>query len=339
MSPWHVVALGETTLPCRRLMAEREREHAAEVSGNAAQVLPLAIPGPALRGQMTVPSTAQLEAALASATTPEQLASFDSIMTVLEEAGRQFEIVIDEAIRIATFHLKGKRKLGLALLQHVKHGGDRSRSHDANLADEALTRLIGKDRRRRYKALARVPAETFDNYLKVRAEQREIPKEAGALRHAAKASASVHAKPRKGKKPKADTLALSPAILDAIRRFLGDIDVCIGDAKVRCSTRLCASTVNPKQIRGSVVVSECLDPGEWLPKLVALRTNGVLKEVLVVVRVETGAPWFRVVAEEGWSCCFLTGSTTLAVAYHGARQRLFSLGFQELGAVMRSATP
>jgi hypothetical protein len=311
----------------------------AEALGEKVPDQGLAIPEPARRGQLVVPSTTDLETALAKATTREELVAFDSMMSVLEEAGRQFDIAIDEAIRIAAFHLTGKRKLGLALLHRTNHGGDRSRSHAANVVEEGQSRLIDKDRRRRYKALARVQADLFENYLKVRSEQHEIPKEAGVLRYAAKASGKVHVKPgkRRSRERLTEALDLSPAVLDAIGRFLGEIDVCIGDAKLRCDTRLSANTVNPKQIRGRVVVSECLDPVGWLPKLVRLRANGVLEEVLVVLLVETGAPWFRGLAEQGWSCCFLTGPTTLSVAYQGARQRLFHVGFQELGAVMRSA--
>ena len=90
------------------------------------------------------------------------MADFDKMMSVLEEAGKRFKLLIDEAIRIAAFHLSGKRKLGIALLQHRAHGGDRASSQSANVLGDGPLAAIDKDRRSRFKALARIPAVAFE---------------------------------------------------------------------------------------------------------------------------------------------------------------------------------
>ena len=71
---------------------------------------------------LLVPSSAKLGEALSRATTLAELMDFDAMMSVLEEAATRFKIAIDEAIRVAVFHLEGKRKLGLDLAQWHAHG-------------------------------------------------------------------------------------------------------------------------------------------------------------------------------------------------------------------------
>lgn len=295
--------------------------------------LPPGVNDTAARGALVMPSSAQLTVALAQATTLAQLTDFDAMMSVLEEAGKQFQIAIGEAIHFAACHLQGKRKLGLALMQLVGHGGDRSSSQRASGTENALSRRIDKDRRCRYKALARVPDEVFEGYLQARAEQHMIPREAGVLRYAASAMLQGRTKrpPRtRGAKPRG---VLPLPVLDAVQRVLGDIDVCVGEAAVRCRLRAPAEAPLPQRLRGTVFVADCRDPGVLLPALAALHAGKQVREAVVVLPLTPGARWFRELFEHGWVCCFVTTSAPLLLAHLGPHYA-FAIACSEVGVVL-----
>lgn len=302
------------------------------------QLVPLPpSPSGAQPGRFVVPSRGDLEAALAKASTVEELIDFDSMMSLLDEAARRFGIAIDEAIGIATCHLQGKRRLGLALMHHVKHGGDRTRSQHANLIDEELLRRIDKDRRSRYKALARVPQVTFEGYLKTKADRREIPKEAGALRFATKEQgdrAPRHRRRRNLGQGRGDVPVLTAAMLDVVVRVLGEIDVCIGEADVPCRCRMQPSTVNAQRLRGNILVAECLSPDEWIQKFSRLHGSAAVGEVVVALPVMPAARWFRDLFDSGWACCF-TATTPPALLAHLGHHHAFAIACSEIGVVLR----
>ncbi|MFN6195384.1 MAG: hypothetical protein ACK5BN_16365 [Planctomycetota bacterium] len=156
------------------------------------------------------------------------------------------------------------------------------------------------------------------------------------LEHARKVvKASKSTKPHKPKKSKAQPAAaeVGPAILDAVQRVLGDIDVRIGEAKVRCRLRLGVSTAKDNEIRGRVFVSEFSDPGVCLAKIADLHRRCQVDEVVVVLPAEVGALWFKLLAVGEWHCCFPTGGGAL-VAYLGPRKRGFDMTFGGVGAVL-----
>ena len=316
-------------------------EPAAQAPQEASDAFPLVIPERGAGRQLVVPSlpsSTQLEVALAQATTLEELVNFDKMITVLKAAAEQFRVEVVESIRVATVDLVTRRRIGTILLQVETRGGDRAKCHDDTLL-EKLLRELGKGKVKRCRAIARIAEPHFADYLKVMTDQREVPTEAGVFRHArkaTKASGKVPAKPRKAKQPKAESAApeLSRELLDAVQRCMSNIDVCIGDARVKCGKQLNADTADTKQIRGKVFVSECREPGECLPKLVKLRLAGAVEEALVILPFEPGAAWFRAVAQGEWHCCFPTGKGAL-VAYLGPKTRGFVVTFDQVGTVVR----
>ena len=242
---------------------------------------------------------------------------------------------LDETIRVAAFDLITKRKIGAFLLQVDMRGGDRAKRQRASLLAKILE-VLGKDKVKRCRAIARVEEQHFADYLKVKADQHDVPTEAGAVRHASRMARSVkQLRPRNAKKSKAEssTVSLSASALDAVQRALGRIDVCIGDAKVKCEVRLDANPVQDKEIRGRVFVSQCGEPGECLTKLADMKRKGAIEEVVVALPADVGASWFKLLAEGEWHCCFPTGGGAL-VAYPGMKKRGFAVIFGRLGAVL-----
>ena len=171
---------------------------------------------------------------------------------------------------------------------------------------------------------------------------RETPRTAQCqihTRHAANANGIVPVKPRnlKKSKPVSGLSILPPAILYCVQRVLGDIDVCVGDAKVRCNLRLHQDTVALRQLRGRVFFAECVDPGECLSKLAKLRGTGAVDEVVVALPAETAAAWFKDLAGGAWVWCFPTGVQPPLLLAHLGHHHAFCVAFSELGAVMRPA--
>jgi len=326
-----------TTAPHQRIAVEGAEPCASSDSADdlqpAADMLPVSIPASGSCGAPIVPSQKVLETALTKATTLEALLGLDKALALLKEAAEQFRATIDEAARIAVIALTTKRRIGAVLLQVDRRGGDRAKSHDATLLAKLLQEL-GKDKARRYRQVARIPEERFRSYLAAMAEQHAVPTEAGVARHARQAAGAKKA--RRAPRAARSSLpapTLSRAILDAVERFLGEIDVCIGDADLKCRQRFNPDLVRVKLVRGNVFVAGCEGPGDWLPKLLRLRESSAVSNVVVALPPETGAVWFKRLAEGKWHCFFPTGDGAL-LAYHGPRTHGFALTFGAHGTVM-----
>ena len=306
--------------------------------GGAAASAELACPigGEAGHGVLMVPSSAALQEALDRSTTIEQLADFDRMMSVLDEAGKRFKLLVDEAIRVATFQLNGKRKLGLALMEHVGHGGYRARSQTANLLGEGALAGIDKDRRSRYKALARIPEDAFAAYLNAKVEKREIPKEAGVIRWVSLSRSAP--KVRKGRiRSTAVTkgpTSLPTEIVEACLRCLGGVDVLIGKAKVKAPVRLDANENLSEKLRGKVLVLETAAPEVAIRSVATQRLAGAIQEAVVVLPRDIDHEWFAALGEGPWSCCVPREPGSPIVAHIGGRAHGFALVFAQFGVVL-----
>lgn len=304
----------------------------SSATDSAAVALPMVIPESSSGGVLVVPSQMELEAAVSRADTLEAMLGLDKALALLKEAADQFRATIDEAARIATSALITKRRIGTVLLQVDRRGGDRAKSHDATLLSKLLKEL-GKDKARRYREMARIPEDHFAGYLAATSEEHVVPTESGAAKHARQVAGTKKARrPRRAARGSGVT-GLSREVLDAVERILGEIDVCVGKADVACGQKLDPDVIRPKLMRGSVLVAECPDPGEWLPKLLRLREGGALSNVVVALPPETGAAWFKHLAGGGWHCFFPTGDGAL-LAYHGPKRHGFELALGSQGVVM-----
>jgi hypothetical protein len=309
-------------------------------SGSEAELGGLLVPGQmAAGGQgagpagLVIPSAADLQMALERSTTIEQLADFDRMMAVLEEASARFGFLIEEAIRIASFQLSGKRRLGHALLQSSIHGGDRSRSHTANLLGSGTQAAIDKDRRRRYKALARIPEDVFTGYLRAKSEKKEIPKEAGALRWVS-AAATARRSPRPRSRRVESATPLPANLVAECVRILGNVDVLVGKVKCPASVQVDGLKDLVKKARGRVLVVDATSPEEAVRCLARLVRAGRIEEALVVLPRDIDHAWLAAMSEDPWSCCIPRDAASPIVGHIGGRTRGFALVFSQCGVVL-----
>ena len=290
--------------------------------------------------KLIVPSGAELELALSQANTLEELIGFEKMVSVLKKAGEQFRVVREEAIRIASFDLITARKIGVILLQVMKHGGDRTSGHRDHLLAKLLEDL-GESKVKRCKQIARIEESCFASYLQEMTVAHAVPTEAGVLRHAskvAKAAGQAPRKPRKARTPKWATggeALLSPAMLDCVQRVLGDIDVCVGTVRAKAKLSVPATTLQEKQLRGAVLVAECLDPGSWIPKLTKLHGSSHISEVVVALPLHPEERWFRALFDGCWVCC-LTATSPAVVLAHLGHHHAFGVACREIGVVLRA---
>ncbi|HEX5053096.1 MAG TPA: hypothetical protein VFZ65_15080 [Planctomycetota bacterium] len=283
------------------------------------------------------PRPEQLDRMLAATEDAEALTRLQSFAAAHEDVARHCNLAFEEFARLAVFRLRVERKLGATLMQVVRRGGHRPRSTRlTSLASGRLPAGLSKQMAAKYRQLARIDEQVFDAYLRQAREQRRVPSANGARAFAVRRSSP-------GTPVVSRRVARAPAlvgcVLDAVCRFLGSVQVCVGRADVRCETRLAPGALQLRQLHGSVLVGECANPLVWLPRLARGRLLGAFDEVLVVLPAAIGAAWFRSVAEAGWCCCFVASPPgPMVVTYHGPRLYLFQLAFRPLGAVLRSCT-
>lgn len=88
---------------------------------------------------------------------------------------------------------------------------------------------------------------------------------------------------------------------------------------------------------GNVVVWALERVQECLLLLNERRHKCQLKQAIAVFHATTGEPWFHLLDQHGWTCCFVRGISAkpLIVAYQGEQHRAIGLALERLGTVMR----
>jgi hypothetical protein len=258
--------------------------------------------------------------------------------SLLDLAKRQ-DIVQAKLFEVAEWHLRVKRKLGRVLMQTVSPGGDRSRLQAATLLPGGLPDGIDKFAARRCRKLAEIEDSAFEEYLLQVQRSTRIPSAAGATAFAFRNKRSPSPQKRGRKKPRPDSgeLEVSSHVLDAIERCLGNIDVCVGRAKVRCLKRVEGARLASADAQGTVFVTARVDEEVWLNKFVELKRSARCEQVVVLLPAETSATWFRHFSGARWHLCFLTDSREpTLVAYIGKRSEAFFAVMHEYGVVLGS---
>lgn len=275
----------------QRLRVHVEPQDFTEAEASAGQELPIsplqAAPATSA-GSMVVPSESQLELALSNARDSRSLVHLHNVVTAWQKASEQFDLAHEEIVRLAESRLRIERKLGAELAQVVKRGRPRLKVIQSDLfqdgEDGRLPSGVTQQMSDGYRKLAAVPESAFEAYLAEARERRKVPSASAARAHAAKLRCSRRIRPKKptkGGAVAASTGDLPEALLDVVQRVLGDIDVCVGLARVRCKRRLKSDTLDPNHLRGNVFVAACPEPGKWLPELAKLRRDAcVLSPVL-----------------------------------------------------------
>ena len=290
-------------------------------------------------GQLVVPSETQFSAVLAEADSVEKLTGLRNLMSAHEEVAKKCNLAFEEAVRLVVFRLEVERKLGAELLQVVRRGGHGSKStrltSNRGGASNGLPEGITRQMAAKYRGLAAIPDPTFQSYLERAREARVMPSANGARAFATKGWLPGRKRVGAKQSKRVHDVALCHGVEDALRRFLGRVDVRVGEADVPSKVSINPRGAHSENQRGSVLFAECRDPGAWLPELVRLRMAAKIDEAIVVLPPETGAEWFRQLGD-GWCCCFATGARASVVAYHGPRVRLFEVSMHAHGAVMHA---
>ena len=115
-------------------------------------------------------------------------------------------------------------------------------------------------------------------------------------------------------------------------------DVVVGESEMPGKTRYASGVDLPSDLAGDVFVAQCADPASWLIELHRLRESGVIGQVVVTLRAEVWADWFKLLEAGGWVCCFLAGvravdGVGVVLAYHGADHAAFGGATSLVGTV------
>jgi hypothetical protein len=292
-----------------------------------------AAPSANLPERMHVPIEA-MELALERSDDGESLKQLQAAAATWEAAARRFEVARGELVRLAVFRLRVERKLGAELMRLVRRGGDRPRSTKVTLVEGRLPFGLTKQMAAKYRQLAAIADAEFQRYLDWAEGEHRVPSANGARAFACRDDGEASVR-RRGvdRRPRVAVPSVVPAsVVDALR-FM-EVEVVVGAASCGSARCVPAATAKSGDLRGRVFVAECPDPATWVPKLAALRGRAAIEEVLVLVPPSTDEAWFKALEEGGWSCCFLRGEHSGAIAaYLGSRGSAFWLVFRQLGAV------
>lgn len=264
----------------------------------------------------------------------EQAAAWEAVTT-------RFKLANEEVARIAEFRIRLERKMGAHLAQTVHRGGHgskfRSGTSNRGGASAGLPSCVRKGAAFRYRALAAIPDELVEQYFEAERVGRAVPSSRRLKKFALRTTGAKRSRAAARQRRSAQQVGSIPAdVLDALRRFMRvEVLVGFGASSFRDATVLQPDAVQIKKLRGNVLVTECPDPGAWLPRLAGLRLKGGLEQVVVVVPATTGAEWFKLIEEGKWVCCFPRGSS-LVVLYHGARTHGFWTALHHLGALLHA---
>ena len=283
---------------------------------------------------VVVPSTEQFQLVRAEAKETGRTQELHRMVAAWQAAASKCHLAFEELVRLAVFRLQVERDLGTHLAQTVRHGGDRARSsRSILLEDGGLPNYVSPNQSAAYQALAAIPEDVFQGYVETARGKRKIPSSRGA-RAFAEPRKSAAARAKKPSTASVSSRALSPQLIDACVRCLGDINVLVGKAKVKAALTIEAKGDLTKKARGKVLVVEAPFSEASLRSVTKLRIGGVIEEAIVVLPREINPAWFPVFGDGQWAICFPSDPGSPIVAHIGSHARGFSLVFSEVGVVM-----
>lgn len=296
-------------------------------------------------GAVMLPSSPDLQRALDLATGSEDLSRLREAAATYQDIAKRLKAAKEELVRLAIWRIDVERKLGQELSRTVGRGGSGSKFHNGTSkrggATHGLPDLVKKGASKRYQDLAAIPQEILRGYLAQAAKRGTVPSPGGARRFSSQLVRALPSRPRLAQSAasvgeRGGSVMLSPEVLEAVQRFLGGIDVLIGSASVCARVQTDAQSVSMHRLRGSIFVVECPDPASWMPRFAELRLSGSMANVLVALSPSKPV-WFSEVPSD-WAICVLSSDVAPAravLAYHGSRNSLFKLAFQQLGILAR----
>jgi len=299
----------------------------------------------------TIPQQA-IHQALEAANDLTSLQDLHAGLAALEKAAKDYDVAFEQLLAIAANRLRVERKIGQFLHQTLHRGRTRKASHDASIAgqtsSERLPKWFNWSKSSRYQRVAGVPPELFEEYLTDASANRKLPTRQGLLR--------AHGDQTTAKRSRNVKIQVVPKEnLDRVWSVISatmEVSVAVGvEAKlVNATDNLPYADVKLSQLRGNVVVRADDRIEDLLMTLHAAKTRRHVSQVVVVIHATTRESWFRLLDQQGWTCCFVSGGTLAGatiVAYLGEQCASIGSALAALGAVMRgiqaqeesSATP
>jgi hypothetical protein len=277
-----------------------------------------------------------------------RMSELDRLMGAFVAAAEKMHATFDKIYPAAECQIRIERQLGVYLLEHVRRGGKGGSS-------APLPRGIDKHKSQQLKSVARVSEDELELYLRGCQAVFEVPTWYGAMRFAARSRKRKQGKkhrPPNGHRAGSEVPGPSPGSTpDPVTVFEEDLgpvweelgklvsfDIAIGVSarKVNAACELDADVCLRKKVKGCVVAWIRDRIEDWLSGLQEARKQGEVVVAVVVFRAATREPWFRLLDEGGWTCCFLGGderTPPAIVAYLGSRAKEFALMFRWVGAV------
>lgn len=283
----------------------------------------------------SLPAEHELRARFQQCTTASELHALrQSVAAWVTVAGTQ-GAPFDMLARLAAFRLEVERALGGLLERIVARGGARIRGEShRGLRPGGLPAGISKQQAARFRQVAAVSEQQFRDFLAAAHARGQVPA-ASALRRLVaprrRAVATRHCGSGRAELP--------AQVLAAIERIMVP-DVIVGDCPLGARHRVPAGDgLALAKLAGDVLVTQCPDPAQWLPRLRRLRDEAIVHRVIVVLPAEVWSLWFRQLADPLWTCCFLTDirgprSTGVLLAHLGARSEAFRAAVGGMGVTI-----
>ncbi len=286
-----------------------------------------AIFGPVDSG-IIVPSSEQFALMRAEAKAAGKLKDLRKLAAAWQAVAEKCDLAFEELFRLAVFRLEVERDLGMQLAQTIRRGGDRTNYPRGSLLPDGVTWKQSAG----YQNLAAIPEDVFRAYVERSRGAERTPSSRGARAFAGARSAKTHRAPRPKKAPASDVV-LSPKLLEACVRCLGDIDVMVGKVKAKAAVCFAELGELTKTAQGKWLVVGAADPTGSVRRVVELRESGRIEEAIVALPRDIDAAWWSSLSTGQWSICVPSERGSPIVAHIGGHVRGFSLVFAALGVV------
>jgi hypothetical protein len=297
------------------------------------EMVPLRLP--AKGGCIAVPPNGDLALLREEARKAGTLSDLRNLIAAWQVVAERCDLVFDEMMRLAVFRLEVERDLGAQLAQTVKRGRPK-RMAPGGTFETSLPEGISRQQSSAYQKLAAIPLESFERYLETVRGARKLPTSKGARSFAYQPTAEVRR--LSSRKVKAQgRVVLSPDLLDACVRLLGEIDVVIGSVPVKAGSSVRPSDLS-RSAKGSVLVVGVPNPADVLQRLAQLRERSLIDDAIVALPRDIDAGWMPALRFGPWSLCVPAKLGSPIIAHIGGHRHGFALVFAELGVVACVAT-
>jgi hypothetical protein len=294
-------------------------------------------------GALAIPTSAQMSELLATVKDPMRMTELHQMAIEWEASAERLKKAKAEIFAVAEFRLRLARQIGIHLLEHVHRGGHGSNAgNKRSMRGGSSSRLpdgITRNQSRWYRKLAAIRDDQVETYLETRRAKGKPPSEGGLLKFAgversrSNRPSVTRGRPRFQRLDEAIWLPVWEAVWPIMKV---DLAVGVDPELVKATQGLDVADLRPKHLKGNVLVKASEDVEEWLNRLYDAKQAGQVRWALMAFSATTGEPWFRLLDQRGWTCCFLRSATERAaiVAYLCDQPHRLAARLNRVGAVL-----